>query len=110
MGVLSQEGRRVICFCLPLGPTRAVLRAYASVDSRGGSLPETKSLKDGPVLSLSAKVVGRTRGFVVGVSGSRAVAKERVDEGAVRKTRKGEVQGWPWRQRDFGRAAAMVRL
>ena len=60
IGVLSQEGRRVISFCFPLGPTIAVLSAYASEGSRGVSLPPTNSEKAGPALSLSANLVGRT--------------------------------------------------
>lgn len=68
IGVFSHEGRRVIFFCLPFGPTRAVFRAYASDESRGASLPPTKSENEGPVFSLSAKCVGRTRGLLVGDS------------------------------------------
>ncbi len=103
MGVLSHSGRRVICFCLPFGPTSAVFKAYASEGCRGGSLPETNSVKEGPVLSLSAKVVGRTRGLVVGMS-SVVVANVRAEaagevELEVRNTFKGEDHGWPWRQR-----------
>lgn len=59
MGVLSQEGRRVISFFLPAGPTRAVFRAYASAGSRGSLfLPETKSDNAGPAFNLSLKAVG----------------------------------------------------
>jgi hypothetical protein len=65
MGVLSQEGRRVISFFLPAGPTRAVLRAYASDGSSGALLPpETKSEKAGPVFSLSRNVVDGLPGVV----------------------------------------------
>ena len=81
IGVFNHEGKRVISFCLPFGPTKAVFRAYASEGSRGGSLPSTKSENEGPVFNLSAKCVGRTRGLLVGKSiegGSEvAVAKDR---------------------------------
>ena len=61
-----------------------------------------KSEKDGPVLSLSAKIVGFTRGLVVGESvmeGSvAAVAKDRegldVETGS-RKTLNGDGEVWP---------------
>lgn len=85
-GVFSQVGRRVISFFLPAGPTRAVLSAYASEGSRGGSLlGETKSEKEGPVFNLSAKTVeGRDRDcFDEGsVDSGAAVAKvrERMNE------------------------------
>lgn len=103
MGVLSHSGRRVICFCLPFGPTRAVFKAYASEGCSGGSLPETNSVNEGPALSLSAKEVGRIRGLVVGMS-SVVVANVRVEDAAeveleVRNILKGEDQGRPWRQR-----------
>ena len=78
MGVFSHSGRRVICFCLPFGPTRAVFSAYASEGWRGGSFPETKSVKAGPAFNLSAKVVGRICGLAVGMS-SVVVAKVRDD-------------------------------
>lgn len=68
MDVLSHEGSRVICFFFPSGPTSAVFSAYASDGSNGCSRPEAKSENAGPALSLSAKVVGRTRGLVVGRS------------------------------------------
>ena len=102
IGVLSQEGRRVISFCLPFGPTRAVFRAYASDGSRGGSLPPTKSENEGPAFNLSAKRVGRTRGLLVGESiegGSEvAVANDRNWVGADvcgRKTLNGEGDEMP---------------
>ena len=111
MGVLSQGGSRVISLFLPFGPTSAVLRAYASEASKGASRPETKSENEGPALSLSAKVVARTRGLVVGRS-SVVVAKVREYVEVVvvlgRKTLKGEDQGWPLRQRCRGTAAAMM--
>ena len=57
---------------------------------------ETNSLKEGPEFNLSANLVGRTLGFVVGVdSASIAVANEREGGDEVRKTLKGEIQGWP---------------
>lgn len=97
IGVFNHEGRRVISFCLPLGPTRAVFRAYASDGSRGGSSPPTKSVNDGPALSLSAKCVGRTRGLLVGDSvaegSGAAVANGRDDVEQLvegRNTRNGE--------------------
>lgn len=59
MDVFNHDGRRVISFFLPGGPTRAVLRAYASSGERGGSAaPPTKSENDGPLFSLSLNVVG----------------------------------------------------
>ena len=99
MGVLSHDGRRVISFFLPFGPTRAVFNAYASEGSKAGSLPPTNSEKEGPALSLSANLVGRIVGFAVGESveeGSEtAVANERVEGTAMgaegRKTLNGDV-------------------
>lgn len=116
MGVFNHEGKRVICFCLPLGPTRAVFNWYASEGLRGGSLPEMNSSKEGPVLSLSEKMVliGRTCGVEVGTS-SVAVANVLLVEIWVwlwwvsgRKTLSGEVQVLPWRQRNRGAATAML--
>ena len=81
MGVWSQEGRRVISFCLPAGPTKAVRISGASF-SRGGDI---KSESEGPVLRRSLKIVGERRvvdvGGAVGSVGSEtAVAKVRVEE------------------------------
>lgn len=64
-------------------------------------MPETNWSKEGPVLSLSVKVVVRTRGVDIGAS-SVAVAKVR-RAGMVwtcgRKTFNGEVHVLPCRQR-----------
>lgn len=69
MGVLSHEGRRVISFLRPAGPTSAVFKAYASSGSSGAeaplalpSPPETNSANDGPAFNLSRNVVVRRRG------------------------------------------------
>jgi hypothetical protein len=64
MGVFSHDGRRVISFLRPAGPTRAVLRAYASEGSRGALSFPTKSANDGPAFNLSLNVV-RLRAVVV---------------------------------------------
>ena len=79
MGVCSQLGRRIISFCLPAGPTRAVL-SIGSSSSRGG---ETKSDSEGPAFRRSLKVVGERRvvdvgGAVDSVGSETAVAKVRV--------------------------------
>jgi hypothetical protein len=70
MGVFSQEGSLVISFFLPFGPTIAVLSSNASSGVRACSTPEpevTKSANEGPVLSLSLKIVF---GFAVAVGWS----------------------------------------
>lgn len=112
IGVFSHEGRRVISFCLPFGPTKAVFSAYASDGFSGGSLPLTKSVKEGPALSLSAKRVGRTRGLLVGesiVGGSKlAVANDR--ERGGRKTRNREGDEMPLRQRNPDTDATIMRV
>jgi hypothetical protein len=118
MGVLSHDGSRVISFCLPLGPTRAVFNAYFSDGSSGGSLPPTKSEKEGPAFSLSANEVGRTRGLEVGDSvaegSGAAVAKARIgvvevgEEG--RKTRKGDTYDVPFKQRSFEAEAVILTI
>src|SRR5436305_2493417 len=115
IGVFSHEGRRVISFCLPFGPTRAVFRAYASAGSKGGSLPPTKSENEGPAFSLSANRVARTRGLLVGdspmVGSDVAEAKDRETAGEYdvgRKTRNGEGDERPLRQRYLDVDAAMI--
>lgn len=80
MGVLSHEGRRVWVRLRPGGPTSTVRSSRASEADRGGSSALTKSLKEGPVLRRSLKLVGR-RGRVLVVFGgegsSTVVAKGR---------------------------------
>ena len=81
MGVWSQDGRRVISFCLPAGPTKAV-RISGTSFSGGG---DAKSEKEGPVLRRSRKVVGGRRAVEVGgaagsVGSETAVANVRVDD------------------------------
>lgn len=115
MGVFSHDGRRVISFCLPFGPTRAVLRAYASEGASGGSFPLTNSVNDGPAFNLSAKRVGRTWGLLVGDSvaegSGAAVANERKEVDAEgRNTLNGDGGGVPLRQRNFLTEAAMIAL
>jgi hypothetical protein len=107
----------VISFCLPFGPTRAVFRAYASDGSKGVSWPPTKSENEGPAFSLSAKRVARTRGLLVGDStmvGSGVVVandRGRVGEYDVgRKTRNGEGDERPLRQRYLDAEAAMIGI
>lgn len=107
----------MISFCLPFGPTRAVFRAYASDGSRGGSLTPTKSENEGPAFSLSANRVARTRGLLVGdstMTGSDvAVANDRGRVGEYdmgRKTRNGEGDERPLRQRYLDAEAAMIRI
>ena len=80
MGVWSQDGRRVISFCLPAGPTKAVRISGASFSGAG----DVKSEKDGPALRRSRKMVGERRVVEVGeavgsVGSATAVAKLRVE-------------------------------
>jgi hypothetical protein len=63
MGVFSHAGKRVICFCLPGGPTIAVRSSNASSLDIGSSLPPTKSEKDGPVFRRSLNDVDFLRGL-----------------------------------------------
>ena len=85
MGVWSQEGRRVISFCLPAGPTKAVRISGTSFS--GGE--DVKSENEGPALRRSRKVVGGRRVVEVGgaagsVGSETAVANGRVDDVAGR--------------------------
>lgn len=77
----------MISFCLPAGPTIAVRIEGESSSSAGR---ETKSVRDGPVLSRSRRVVGERRVEDVGgatgsVGSDTAVAngREVVREGRV---------------------------
>ena len=78
MGVLSHAGRRVISFCLPAGPTRAVRSSRASEGESEVEGLETKEERLGPLLRRSWKVV-RGRGLEGGFVGGEgtAVAKAR---------------------------------
>lgn len=66
MGVLSQVGRRVICFWGLLGGERGSFRARSSSWVRGGSsvVGARKSAREGPVLRRSLNEVGWCRGWV----------------------------------------------
>lgn len=82
MGVFSHDGNRVISFLRPAGPTMTVLRAYASSGSRGALslLLLIKSAKEGPVFSLSRKVVVRLR--VGALDSDESEVGEEVAEGS----------------------------
>lgn len=109
MGVWSQVGKRVIWRLRFAGPTSAVRRGSSEVggSSRGGSFAErgveTNSVKDGPALSRSRKVVGRRR--IEGLCSGASVANEREDTGC---TKGGFKMGEEYRQRSWGNLGGIL--
>lgn len=88
---MSQVGRRVISFCFPEGPTRAVRIEGLE---EGESVEEVNSNREGPALRRSLNVVGFLRVVAVGALGSVG------SETAVASVRVGW-RGW-WRQDEGG--------
>ena len=97
-------------FLRPSGPTVAVLISYASAGD-SGALGLTKSLNEGPALSVSLKAVLALRGCdSVGAAGglSEVVAKVRAHCEAVRDRDMACRAGTANRQRERGIEAAIV--
>jgi hypothetical protein len=85
-GVFSHSGNLVISLFFPLGPTIAVFSSDASPGRRAPStleLPVTKSVNEGPALSLSLNEAGLRDDVESVAEGSgAAVANERLVEKA----------------------------
>ncbi len=117
MGVCSHVGRRVISRFRLAGPTRAVRRGGSDVggsedgvvfDNIGAEVSAEgeevmNSLKEGPTLRRSRKVVVGRRGG--GLGDGASVANERV---SGRRTKGKEVDVEEYRQRSRGTFAAIA--
>lgn len=112
-GVCSQEGRRVISFCLPLPglPTRAVRGCWEGEGEGEGSVGgEVKSKREGPALRRSVNVVSRRGWGVAGEVGSVG------SETAVARVRAGGIEervreiGGGLRERMLGILGGMLTI